>query len=368
MKTSRTKIRILLAGSCVALLLSCGKAKVYSATVEDQEILQAAREYGKGHGGLLQPGSTEKPTEDSDLYHAHIRALLAAEDFAQLEREAELNRTEKRRVLGGSWKVNSFFEGLGYPAVPDKRKEEDFDVYETLVKKWVAAYPQSSAAQLTLAEVYYARAWFLRGSGMGNTVSSSQWRGFERYVNETEATLLQTAKLKQRDPRWFEMAIELATIHGWERAESDELLRLATTFEPSYYHYYRDYARYLNVNWNGQPGDIRAFAEVTAKKLAEPDASMNYFFIMSANACYCGDNVEELVQADYLRLREGYRNIVSLYGTTNLNANRFAFMTAMFHDRNDAELAFKAIERPDMSIWVKQENYDYFKYPPTAKN
>jgi hypothetical protein len=57
--------------------------------------------------------------------------------------------------------------------------------------------------------------------------------------------LLAAARLKERDPHWYEAMQQVAFEEGWENAHARELLDQAVTFEPGYYHYYREYADYL---------------------------------------------------------------------------------------------------------------------------
>ncbi len=55
---------------------------------------------------------------------------------------------------------------------------------------------------------------------------------------------------------------------------------------------------------------------------------------------------------------QGYTNLTRLYGTTNLIANRFAFMATTFEDKPSAQEAFAAIVTMDSDIWYSKDVFD----------
>ena len=117
---------------------------------------------------------------------------------------------------------------------------------------------------------------------------------------------------------------------------------------------YREYARYVSPQWYGERGDILTFAEETSSRIPEPSGSMLYFQIVSSLACYCKPDFEDLHQISYPIAKQGYANITRFYGTSNLNANRFAFMATTFKDQPSAHEAFAAISSMDMEIWYEE--------------
>lgn len=320
--------------------------------------MKTIHDYGHGHDALLSPGSAAKPDETDDLYRAHISNLLAQEDFDQLEKIARQNRTEKGRLIGGYWKTNEFFIATGYPVSVGELKDSDYQFQTNKITKWIAAYPDSATARISLAELYVAYADFARGTGFANSVSNSQWRRFHARTSRAKEALLEAARLKERDPQWYEVMQQVAHQEGWEKTQALELLDQAVAFEPGYYHYYREYAQYLQPQWYGEPGDIQAFAEEVSARLPEPDSSMLYFQIVSSLACYCRQAMQDLPQTSWPKIRQGYTNLTQLYGTTNLIANRFAFMASTFKDKPSAQEAFAAVVTMDSDIWYTKGVFD----------
>jgi hypothetical protein len=347
--------------SMVFLVTSCGHAQAFHPDVPMDVVMKTIHNYGSDHAGLLSPGDTSKPDESDGLYTAHISNLLVQGNFAELEKIAEQNRTRKTRLLGGFWSNHEFFAATSFPSSPNALKDSDFQDQLAMLEKWIAAYPKSAAARLSLAEFYNSYGHFARGTGYANTVSNSQWRLFNERTALAKQTLLEAATLTEKDPYWYYAMQGVAHHEGWSKAEARELLEQAMAFEPGYYHYYRNYADYLLPQWYGEKGDIQAFAEQTSAQLPSPDNSIVYFQIMSSLACYCQESMEGLSHASYQELRDGYLNLSRLYGTSNLTANRFALMAATFHDKFSAHEAFAEVVSRDATVWTTQQSFEFFR-------
>jgi len=337
---------------------SCGHTEASLPPASPDVVMQSIRDYGRSHQALLIPGTSQKPDQSDFAYSAHIRSILVEEDFAQLEKIAQQNRVEKGRLLGGVWKVFAFYQGTGAPASYGTPTEADWQRHISTLKKWIAAYPKSTAARLSLAYLNVNYSWVARGSGFADSVSDAQWKLFRQRNAEAKSLLLEAGSFNDKDPFWFQVMQLVCHNEGWDKAQARELFDQAVAFEPGYYHYYIEYSRYLLPQWYGQPGDIQAFADEISSRVPDPDGSMFYFWILANRACYCQQPMEELRHASYEKLYKGYSSIVSLYGASNLNANRFAFMATTFLDQPAARDAFANITQMDQSIWTYQSIYD----------
>lgn len=107
---------------------------------------------------------------------------------------------------------------------------------------------------------------------------------------------------------------------GWDKVDARELLDQALAFEPSYYHYYREHADYLQPQWYGAPGEIQSFAEEVSSHLPDTDRSILYFRVISSLACNCAPEVAGLPGTSWPKIKTGYANAQRLYGNSNLNA------------------------------------------------
>ena len=329
--------------------------------------MNAVRNYGRDHAAVLPPSPSEKPADDSRSYRLHINSLLVQRDFAQLEKIAAQNRTEKARVLGGFWKNYDFFSSTAAPSMEGSPlKDSDYKDRIDLVKQWMGAFPQSAAARLTLAQLYISYAFFARGDGYANTVSGHQWELFNERVAKARQAIMAAASLKERDRQWYAVMLMLAQAEGWDKTDTRELLDQALAFEPEYYHFHRLYAIYLLPQWYGDPGEIQRYADEASERLPEPNRSILYFQIMSSDACYCRQELQDLSQASYPKLLLGYTSLTQEFGNDNVIANRFAVMAWAFNDKNSVREAFTHITAREPEIFLTQDSFDYVRNWPDA--
>lgn len=321
-------------------------------------VMKTIHDYGNGHKGVLSSTASTKPNESEDVYSARISKLAAQEDFAQLEKIAQQDRTEKGRLLGAVWKLYAFYEGAATPVTGKKLTNADYGLQISKMKKWVAAYPESTTAHLALANGYLTFGSFARGTDYADKVSDSQWGDYKSSTAQAKAILLEAGGLKEKDPAWYYGMLMVAHNEGWDKVHFRELFDQAIAFEPNYYHYYRAYANYIMPEWYGEPGELQDFAEEVSEKLPEPNASMTYFQIMSSFACYCEEAMKELPKIDYPKFRKGYASVTRLFGASNLTANRMAFMATMFKDQEAAHEAFADIRMMDSEIWYTQQIFE----------
>ncbi len=167
-----------------------------------------------------------------------------------------------------------------------------------------------------------------------------------------EQYLLDAAKQKDRDPHWFEAMQDVAFGIGWDKANARDLLNQSVAFEPSYYHYYREYADYLKPQWYGNRGEITKYAAKASEHLQEPDASILYFRITSTLACNCEPQTADLPGLDWPKYKAGYDAVTQLYGPSNLNSSRVAWVAYKLNDKPAAQDAFRHIDKMEMSRLV----------------
>ena len=113
---------------CV-IVSSCGHSEASPAVPAPSMdlIMQAVDDYGRGHqSSVLPPPSSPIPLETEDEYMAKIKEALIESDFAQLEKMAQQNRTERGLLLGGIWKNNAFYNQLSSPLSSGTETDEDY--------------------------------------------------------------------------------------------------------------------------------------------------------------------------------------------------------------------------------------------------
>jgi len=346
--------------------VSCGRTQKIQP-ISMKTVMKAVHDYGNGHhptdirSKTLADQSSLSADEllnDTDgPYQRHIATLLAQGDFAQLEKEAQKVRADKTRLRGGVWKLYALYEGLGKPFT-GTTATSDWEVHFATLKKWIAAYPESATARIALSRAYNVYAEEARGLGYADTVSQSGWKLSAERTAMAKATLIEAATLKEKCPYWYDAMQIVALSEGWDKPQARELFDQAAAFEPTYYHFYREYANYLLPKWYGEEGETQAFAEEVSSRLTPPDASIIYFEIASLLACQCDKERDSLAGMSWPRVKQGFQDLSLTYGTSNLKLNRFAYMSFIAHDQLSARNVFPQIG-DDWSdrVWCSGQNF-----------
>ena len=338
-------------------LEACGHTEAAPPPVSMDTIMQTVRSYGRGHQGTPAPAPASLPDTASATYMERVRTLLDQESFIELENLAQINRSERGRFVAGDWRNNDFFNSVVWIRSNDQLKDSDYQQQFDKLKKWQAARPDSSAAKIAIAKLYVQYADFARGSGYADSVSNKQWGQYRVRTAMAMQTLLEAATLKERDPQWYIVMQGVAHNEGWEKADAHELLDQALSFEPDYFHFYRNYTIYLLPRWYGDPGEILSLAAEVASKHPEPAGSILYFQIVSTLSCYCEGDIEELKVADWQKLQLGFANLQTGYGLSDLNANRFAEMATVFGDKPVAREAFSHVIKRSTGVWIDEDSF-----------
>lgn len=362
---SPRRVGVVLLISVAALSgISCKPAPPAAPAISLSIVMQTVREYEHGQQSaqpipskVLAASSTHPSHElyDADgAYQAHIAIIFMQGDFAQLEQEAEKARTSKAQLTGAVSKLSGLYEGVASPPGEDHSTEADWDAHLASLKKWTAAYPESTTARVALANAYVAYAWAARGVGYSDTVTRSGWKLYGQRIALAKSTLIEAARLKQKCPIWYAVMQSVALSEGWEKSQARELFQHAVEFDPSFLQYYRAYAYFILPKWYGEPGEAEQFAEEVSQKVTGPEADIIYFEVASEIACQYDLYQSPVPKMSWEKIKAGYAAIDQLYGQSNLKANRFAFMAYLLGDKPAAQEAFTFIgDNRDLSVWNK---------------
>jgi hypothetical protein len=302
--------------------------------------------------------------EGEDQYRSRITTYFYKQNYEQLEKEAQQARTTKARFPGGVWKLFVFYEALDAAGRNKTATDDDWMYYQQLAQEWMKQRPDSITAQVALAEAYLNFGWHARGGGYADTVTDDGWKRFHSQVELARSVLNNAAKLKEKCPYWYEAMQHVATAQGWPKSQARELFEQAVAFEPSYYHYYREYTSFLLPKWCGKDGEAEAFAAETAMNVHGREGLFLYFEIASVMACPCGgENASEHLQRlSWPRIKQGYETLEQLYGTSRLKRNRYASMAVAANDFQTAQQMFSEIgEDWEPGVWWNKANFEKTK-------
>jgi hypothetical protein len=332
-----------------------------------ETVLQSIQDYGKGHQptAATQADSTaqplaipDDPQNPNETYQAAIAKIFDEGDFASLEKEAHIITGNKSRLIGGVWKILVFFDGVGVPSQAQGKSAKAYEDHIASVQKWIAEYPESATARLALASSYLSWANAARGNGYANTVSDSAWELHGELTRLALKALMDAAQLKEKSPYWYEALQIVAINQNWDKAAARDLVDHAEAFEPSYYHFYREYANYLLPKWDGEPGDTQAYADEISERLGGADGDIIYFEIASIEACQCDPNRNTMEGYSWAKAQRGYQQLKKLYGVSPIKMNRYSLMAYMERDKTAAKEVFADLGgNMSWDVWSSRENF-----------
>nr|HEV7952986.1 DUF4034 domain-containing protein [Candidatus Acidoferrales bacterium] len=331
-----------------ALLPVSVKAQSADAKLPNTEIIQRQSEIEASFGSI----------EDSTAireYRSQMRELLTQENFVALDSEAVNVRASKARFTGGAWKLHVFYNSVDYPAAPVPT-DADFEKHISLLKRWVAASPESITARVALAHVYLSYAFAARGNGQSNTVTANGWKLFKARTAQAKAVLDGAHSLNEKCPEWYLAMLGVGLQQDWNNAQQAEIYRQASEFEPEYYQFYVSYANYLQPKWDGAPGDAAEMAAEVADRVGGERGDFLYFEI--AQYVAGRGNKPEIKQFSWERIQSGHAALEHLYGSTYTDLNQYALLAYRFKDVPMAQKLFTRIGNHwNSGVWRTHQNY-----------
>ena len=300
----------------------------------------------------------ELQTSTEDEYVDKIGTLLAKSDFQGLEDAADRARSSRSRFPGGAWRLFIFYDTIGRPAQGHAASDLDWQQHIDKLKQWTIVSPHSVTAHIALAQAYLSYGWKARGSGFATTVSEEGWQQFGGRADLAASELKLAAQSHEKCPYWYLAMMQLALAQGWSKSTTTTLVEQSISFEPGFYHVYREFAVYLEPKWYGRPGEAEAFAEWISRKLGGEEGKFVYFEIASVLNCNCRES-SQMANLSWTKIQEGYSALEHLYGTSKLKMNRFAFMSYLAGDRAAAQPIFREIgDSWDQETWRSKRKFD----------
>ena len=295
---------------------------------------------------------------DPGEYAGLMTDLLKRKDFDGLEHAADMARSNKSRFPGGPWKLYVFYDSVGKPVAGRQASEAEWNAELALLKEWISRKPQSSTARIALAQAYLGYGSKARGNGYADTVTDEGWQSYGGRTAQALSTLKEAATLPDKCPYWYEAMMQVAIAQGWSKSRTKAVIDESISFEPSFYHVYREYANYLQPKWYGAEGEAEAFADSISQQIGGEEGSFVYFEIATVLNCTPCGNSGSPTTLSWPKIKEGYAALERLYGTSTLKMNRFAFLTVKFGDKSAAEELFSQIgDSWDQGVWGNHETF-----------
>jgi len=312
------------------------------------------------------PAAAEDPQES---FKTEVRSLLEQQNFMRLDEMGdELNRT-KARFPGGDWKSYRFIEALAGPVEGEKAPDEVWEHRLAVLRRWRAERPQSMTAAIALVDGSVNFGWKARGKGFADTVTPEGWRLLAQRMGPAEDILLDVARRTPKTLDWYRAMIDLGRIQGWDRARVDALFEDAVALDPHYLHVYSAMARYLMPRWQGEEGDWERFADKSAERLGGQEGSIVYGHIAwQISKFYRGHDFFDQNAVSWPRVKQGFIDRETVYGTSVRNLNAFCLLAGSAADRETTRKLLTRIgDQWDPAVWQEWkyfEGYRKWAFPP----
>ncbi len=335
---------------------STGTATVPSVKVQDPVI--ADRQ--PAVSGQYAPYATREEFDLHflDRYKEGISALFMQERFETLDQMAATARSAKARLPGGFWTEHLIYSALRGPdAGTYDASESDWTTHLSRLQRWAMQRPDSITVRVALAAAQLQYAWRARGGGYADKVTDDGWKLFHERAEVAAKTLKDASTLPAKSPEWFLTLQLTARALGQSKETQTAIFEKAIAFEPDYQYFYRTQAEMLMPKWEGEEGEMAAFAGQVADRIGGKKGDIIYYQIAAVLNCGC-DNDRKLNGMSWARIKRGYIALEEQYGEFVGNLNAMAYMAGMAGDMDYANEAFKRIgEGWDEELWHKKENF-----------
>lgn len=354
------------------LILSLGAAFAQAQTDANRSLGDVARETREQNRLKTQDASpqashmreliADMTVNDPEEYAGQMVELLKRQDFDGLEHAAEIARSSKSRFPGGTWKLYIFYDSVSKPLGGRQASDADWAAELTLLKQWTSRKSQSATARIALAQAYLGYGSKARGNGYAETVTNEGWQSYGGRAELALSTLKEAATMPDKCPYWYSAMIQVAVAQGWSKSRTKAIVDELISFEPGFYHVYREYANYLQPKWYGMEGEAEAFADSISQRIGGQEGSFVYFEIATVLNCAPCGNTGNPTNMSWPKIKEGYAALESLYGVSTLKTNRFAFLTVKFRDKSAAKQVFAQIgDSWDQGVWTSRETFQAAK-------
>jgi hypothetical protein len=177
--------------------------------------------------------------------------------------------------------------------------------------------------------------------------------------NAKARLILEEAATKTgKDPEWYMIMQFVAFGQEWDQMAKQALLQEATTFEPNYYYYYRNFAESVLPKWGGEEGQTASFLKGASDHIGGDSGDILYFRVAGTLICGCGDYDRDL-NLSWPRIKKGFDAVEKQNGPSPENWNLIAHMAVSFQDAPTAKKLFDRIgDQWSERIWRDPSSFE----------
>jgi len=307
----------------------------------------------------ITPSYAMPADDDAGVFCRQVEAALSRGDFDSLEGTAQRLRNPDARFVGGNSQLYHFYTALGAYAGKeqfDYTSAIPLDAKRQLLERWRQAKPDSIAARIALAEMWYFAAWRARGGGYADRVQKDQWAVFRAELDRSGQLLEEVDPAA--DPHALWLLMEIAKGKPNARPIIDRLYAQAIGLYPGYYHYYPQHAEALQERWYGSQQDLATYVRAILRSPGGDDGEVAYSYLAFRLIPLNEERPFEATGLSWPLVKTAYATRQRRYGLRNKDWNAL-FKFAVFADDRSAALDAKQQVRSwDPHIWGNRAAFE----------
>jgi hypothetical protein len=227
---------------------------------------------------------------------------------------------------------------------------------EQRVHEWLARFPNSTSAHLAYAQMLLGHAWSIRGPGLVKTVKPENWNPFYQYVEKAPHYLEVHKRLRNDDPRWDLMVLEIAKLQSVSEEEYETLYRAALDRNPGFYQLYFTIVDYYLPKWGGNPNEVERFVNQAVKRTKATEGHALYARIYwAASQSQFGAGMFNNSSVRWEEMKRGIDDVLKDY-PDKWNTYNFAMFACFAFDQEKTHELMLRIQNEDIT-----PNWPYFK-------
>lgn len=296
--------------------------------------------------------------EDREVIARQMSFLFVTEEFAELDRLAEVYRSAESRTDSGLWKLTLFYIGLYVPRASGRYDAAYYEAIEEKYLRWTEQNPHSTVARIGYASTLISHAWTFRGHGPASEVPPEAWAPFREYLAKARLYLLDPGQDWRIDPQWYDVMLVLAKSEGWSPTDFSALVDEATERHPYYYEIYFKAIGYLLPKWYGDRALIEDFAGFAVERTREREGEGMYARIYwYVSQIQYGTELFTDTQVVWSRMAKSIDDVLVRY-PDQWNINNFARFACLAGDKEKTrELVARVVGRPMSAVWDDREPF-----------
>lgn len=281
-----------------------------------------------------------------------VRNLALDGNWAELT-QLESNFNQPGRITDSGYPMADIYY-MGFRDYIDARAYnlEGFPPLEAKIQQWIAAFPQSPAGHIALAEVLQKKMSSIRGGRFTSDLSDVEQAQLIESGIRMGQHLTRHKAVASQNPQWYVLMLAADGFHGNPDGDTRKLLNEGLTRYPHYYRLYYNGAVQMLPRWGGSFPKFDAYLASVGKGLGSDMSDQIYaltFLRLFENRMV--DLAQDPVNMDCKRVARGMEKFTSRYPAT-LNFSSTIYLATLCGQKEIVKRYLPKVgDTPEGSAW-----------------